>query len=65
VGDRGTGKRRAALDLLSAQRQLAASPPPGLVHADRCVYVSVGQPPSATERVQQELLQQQSTVPPP
>ena len=57
VGDRGAGKRRAALDLLHAQAQLRhqAQDSTAFTPADRAVYVSVGQSERATQRVASEL----------
>ena len=61
VGDRGTGKRQALLDLLRNQRQLAGLGG-GCVPVERVVYVSVGQSPDSVSKLAEDLGSEASVV---
>lgn len=53
VGDRGTGKRRAVLDLIRNQQRIGQAG--GCVTPQKCVYVSVGQTHGAVSKLTQQL----------
>ena len=53
VGDRGTGKRRALLDLIRNQQPIGAAG--GCLTTKKCVYVSVGQSHGVVSKLAQEL----------
>ncbi len=53
VGDRGTGKRRAVLDLIRNQHRVGSGS--GCSTLQKCVYVSVGQTHGAVSKLAQQL----------